>query len=85
MKTVVSSKGQIVLPAPLRFRLGIQEGDTLDIEPGDGWVLLRTEKPAHKKAKIKFDPVTGLPALSAGKKAVPLKSSTVESILSDFP
>jgi AbrB family looped-hinge helix DNA binding protein len=31
MQTRVSTKGQVVLPAPIRRRLGIQAGDPLDI------------------------------------------------------
>ena len=36
MQTKVSTKGQIVLPAPLRNRLGIRAGDSLDISVEQG-------------------------------------------------
>jgi len=31
METKVSSKGQVVLPSPLRQRLGLRPGDALDV------------------------------------------------------
>jgi AbrB family looped-hinge helix DNA binding protein len=45
MKTVISSKGQIVLPAEIRQRDGIKPGQQFDVqrvEPGE-YRLLRTE------------------------------------------
>ena len=85
MKTKMSSRGQVVLPAALRSRLGIREGDVLEIESGDGCVLLRPEKRRRRMGQVRIDAVTGMPALSAGKNAPVLKASTVESILADFP
>ena len=84
MQTRVSTKGQVVLPGQLRRRLGIREGDELDVRVETGSIVLtpRGRKPA--KAKIVTDPVTGLPVLTAGDAPV-LTNREVEDILSNFP
>ena len=40
MQTRVSTKGQIVLPGPIRRRLGIRAGDPLDAEIEAGSIIL---------------------------------------------
>ena len=45
MKTVVSSKGQIVLPAELRKRDGIHSGQPFEIERLDTGQYLLTRQP----------------------------------------
>lgn len=46
MKTVVSSRGQIVVPKPIRDALGIRDGDILDVqESGTRIILTRLERP----------------------------------------
>jgi AbrB family looped-hinge helix DNA binding protein len=46
MKTVVSSRGQIVVPKTIRDSLGIQEGDVLDVqENGTRIILTKLERP----------------------------------------
>jgi AbrB family looped-hinge helix DNA binding protein len=85
MKTRVSSKGQVVLPASLRSTLGIQAGDLLEIEPGDGFLILRQEQKKRVKARIDRDKITGLPVLNAGQNAPILREKTVSDLLADFP
>jgi hypothetical protein len=46
--------------------------------------LTPRKKRAHR-ARLVTDPVTGLPALSAGPKAPTLSSKEVEEILANFP
>jgi AbrB family looped-hinge helix DNA binding protein len=84
MQTRVSSKGQIVLPGPVRSMLGIRAGDQLDINIEAGSIVLTPQKKATQKAKIIIDPVTGFSALSAGPDAPVLTSKEVEEMLSDF-
>ena len=36
MKTVVSQKGQVTIPKPLRDRLGLRAGDALDFQEEHG-------------------------------------------------
>ena len=42
MEAAVTTKGQIVIPAKLRQRLGIKKGTRLHVEERDGDIILRT-------------------------------------------
>lgn len=85
MQTKVSTKGQVVLPGPLRRRLDLRPGDLLDVDIEDGRIFLTPRKKRLHRAKLITDPITGLPALSAGPKAPSLTSEEVEEILANFP
>ena len=85
MQTKVSTKGQVVIPSPLRRKLGIREGDPLDAEIEAGRIVLTPRKKRAFKAKIIKDPITGLPVLYAGPDAPVLTSEMVRDLLSDFP
>lgn len=85
MQTKVSTKGQVVLPGPLRRRLDIRAGDELDINVDDGRIILTPQTRRAHRARLVRDPITGLPALSAGPKAPRLTSKEVEEILTNFP
>ncbi len=85
MQTKVSTKGQVVLPGPLRRRLGIQAGDPLDVALESGRIVLTPRRNRAPKAKIVTDPVTGLPVLSVGPAASALSSKEVDEILVNFP
>ena len=85
MQTRVSSKGQIVLPAPLRRRLGINAGDPLDIAiEKDRIVLSPPAKPKYE-ARIVEDPITGFTSIDLGPDAPILTSEMVRELLVDFP
>jgi AbrB family looped-hinge helix DNA binding protein len=86
METRVSTKGQVVLPGPIRRKLGLRTGDALDATVHRGRIVLtprRTRRPP--KAIILADPLTGLPVLSLGPDAPVLTSKQVKEILSNFP
>jgi AbrB family looped-hinge helix DNA binding protein len=85
MQTKVSTKGQIVLPAPLRHRLGIRAGDTLEVAVEKDRIVLKAPKRKRFKARIIEDPATGLPVLYAGPDAPVLTSEMVRELLADFP
>jgi AbrB family looped-hinge helix DNA binding protein len=85
MQTKVSTKGQVVLPGPIRRRLGLRAGDPLDAKVEGDRIVLTPQKKRSKKAKIVIDPVTGFPALTLGPDAPVLTSKEVEDILSNFP
>ena len=40
MKTIVSEKGQITIPKPLRIRLGIRAGQVLEVREEQGCVVM---------------------------------------------
>lgn len=85
MTTKVSTKGQVVLPGPLRRKLGIRAGDSLEARIEAGRIVLVPQKSRRYKTKIIRDPVTGFPVLSAGPDAPVLTSKDVREMLADFP
>lgn len=85
MQTTVSTKGQVVLPGPLRRRLDIRAGDPLDAEIEQGRIVLTPRRKRPQRVRIITDRVTGLPALSAGPTAPALTSKEVDEILVNFP
>ena len=85
MTTKVSTKGQVVLPGPLRRRLGIRAGDPLEAKIEAGRIVLIPQRKKRHKTRIVKDPITGLPVLSAGSNAPVLTSKEVREILANFP
>jgi AbrB family looped-hinge helix DNA binding protein len=85
MQTKVSTKGQIVLPGPVRRRLGIRAGDPLDVNVEAGRIVLTPRKGRPRRIRIIKNPATGLPVLSAGPDAPVLTSKEVREILTNFP
>ena len=75
----------MVLPGPIRRKLGLSPGDTLDASVKSGRIVLTPRYSRSAKASIVADPVTGLPVLSAGPRAPQLTSEQVQDILSDLP
>jgi len=85
MQTRVSTKGQVVLPGPIRRRLDIRQGDPLDVNVENGRVVLTPRRKRPYRFKLITDPITGLPVLSGGPNAPTLTSKDVDEILADFP
>jgi AbrB family looped-hinge helix DNA binding protein len=44
MKTVVSEKGQITIPKPLRVRLGIRVGQVLEVTEEEGRLVMSKQE-----------------------------------------
>jgi len=59
METILSSKGQLVLPAAARRRLRLEKGERLTVEFRDDGVLLRPVA-HHKSYRMVKHPVSGL-------------------------
>jgi AbrB family looped-hinge helix DNA binding protein len=85
MQTKISTKGQVVLPGPIRRRLGLQAGDPLDAKVEGERIVLTPRKKRVRKAKIVIDPVSGFPAVTLGPGAPVLTHKEVKEMLSDFP
>jgi AbrB family looped-hinge helix DNA binding protein len=85
MQTRVSTKGQIVLPQPIRRKLGIRAGDALDVAVEEDRIVLTAPPKKHFTPRIIKDPITGFPVLDAGPDAPVLTSEMVYEILADFP
>jgi AbrB family looped-hinge helix DNA binding protein len=54
MKTILSSKGQIVIPAPIRERQQFRVGDELLIEERDDEVILKKVRRNRKKTLVQW-------------------------------
>jgi AbrB family looped-hinge helix DNA binding protein len=85
MQTKVSTKGQIVLPGPLRRKLDIRAGDPLEISVEKGRIVLTQASRPKYEARIVEDPVTGFTAIDMGPDAPILTSEMVRELLTDFP
>jgi AbrB family looped-hinge helix DNA binding protein len=85
MQTKISTKGQVVLPSPVRNRLGLQAGDSLDVQVEGDAILLRPRRAKRLKAKIIKDPISGYPVVSSVKNAPKLTNRQVRELLADFP
>jgi len=84
MKTTLSSRGQVVLPAAIRRRLGLEAGATLEVETEEGHIVLKPVARRPAKTSIKTSPATGLPLLVVNS-ATTLTSEQVKEFLADFP
>jgi AbrB family looped-hinge helix DNA binding protein len=85
MQTRVSTKGQVVLPGPIRRKLGIRAGDPLDIAIEQDRIVLTLPARPKYQAQIVKDPVTGFVAIDLGPDAPVLTSEMVKELLVDFP
>jgi len=85
VETVLSTKGQVVVPKALRQRLGLQPGDRLEAIAEAGSIILTPRRKRHGRARIVTDPITGLPALTLGPGAPKLTSEQVAEMLAEFP
>ena len=85
METKISTKGQVVLPGPIRRKLGLRPGDPLGVKVEGGHIVLTPRNTRARKVSIVVDPITGLPVLTAGPDTQLLSSKQVSEILSDFP
>jgi AbrB family looped-hinge helix DNA binding protein len=85
MQTKVSTKGQVVLPGPIRRKLGIRTGDPLDASIEAGRIVLTPHRKRSLEPRIIADTVLGIPVLTFGPDAPILTSEQVEDILANFP
>jgi len=85
MQTKVSTKGQVVLPGPIRRRLDLRPGDALEAKVEAGRIVLTPRRKRSHQIKVVISPKTGLPALTAGPNAPKLTGREVDEILADFP
>ena len=85
METKLSTKGQVVLPGPIRRKLGLEAGDSLDARLEGGRLVLVPQKKRFGKGRIITDRITGLPVLTTGPGAHRLTSKQVRESLDEFP
>jgi AbrB family looped-hinge helix DNA binding protein len=85
VQTKIPSKGQVVLPGPIRRKLGLHAGDSLKAAIEGERIILSRMAPRAREASIGKDTLTGLPVLKAGAKAPKLTSRHVAEMLAGFP
>jgi AbrB family looped-hinge helix DNA binding protein len=85
MKTTLSSKGQVVLPATVRRKLGLLPGASLEIALEAERIVLEPIRPRPSRPVFGIERRTGLPVLKASPRAMPLSSGQVKELLADFP
>ncbi len=85
MQTRLSTKGQVVVPNPIRRKLGLKAGDPLDARVEGERIILTPRRARRRKARIIIDPLSGMPVLSVDEDAPVLTSKQVAEMLSTFP
>lgn len=85
MTTVISTKGQLVMPAAARKALGLKPGDKLRVTLEGRSVRLEPARAARAPVRIKTNRRTGLPYAVMGGDAPPVTLADVKRILADFP
>jgi AbrB family looped-hinge helix DNA binding protein len=76
MKTTIDSAGRLVLPKPLRERLGLRGGGEVDLDEHDGVVEIR---PVQREVTV--DRSGNRPVLRATNDVPPLTDDEVRELL----
>jgi len=82
--TKLSTKGQIVLPLKVRQRLGLQPGDSIEVDVDEGKVVLTPVPRGDLVPELLIDPATGFPVIHY-RGATTITSEMVADMLADFP
>jgi AbrB family looped-hinge helix DNA binding protein len=72
MEAILSSKGQLVLPAEVRRKLRLSKGERIDVEIRDGGIFLKAARET-RRYRLERHPVSGLSVMvraSPGKQKV---------------
>lgn len=85
METRLSSKGQLVLPSPVRRKLGLVAGDSLRVEIDDGRVVLTPRRERRPSSRLSKSARTGLPVLTPAGTAPTVTSDLVARLLEELP
>ena len=85
MQTILSQKGQMVIPARARRLLGLKTGDRLDVKvEGDGLRVIPA-RTTPRKLKLQRHPVSGVLYAPAEPKAMMVSEAEIRRALADFP
>lgn len=83
--TILSSKGQVVLPRLVRSKLHLAPGARLVCEIEGDSVVLTPERPRHLGREYVTDPLTGLRVRKASNDSEPVTTELVKRLLEDYP
>ena len=78
--TVLSSKGQLVVPREIRQRLGLSPGDKLECEVQGEALVITPSKKERATSRVASD---GFPVLSAPASSPEMTPELVKSLLHD--
>ncbi|MEY2880753.1 MAG: hypothetical protein RLZZ15_3133 [Verrucomicrobiota bacterium] len=84
MTLTLSTKGQVVLPAAARHKLGLKPGTRLACRVRNGEIVLTPPAPAAKTRLVR-DKLTGILVLASPPGTPPLTGDRVRALLADFP
>jgi AbrB family looped-hinge helix DNA binding protein len=84
MTTILSSKGQVVLPLRVRSKLGLQPGTKFEVSTSGETVVL-VPCGTRRIVRPKRDPKTGMPTFPVPPGTPKITSEWVREQLADFP
>ena len=84
MTTMLSSKGQVVLPKQARTRLQLRAGVKLVCKVQGGSIVLTPEHPVSQRPKLVSHAASGL-RITKSPAETKVTSEDVRAALSDFP
>ena len=84
MTTRLSSKGQIVLPAAARKRLGLKPGAKFACRVRAGEIVLTPSEVKREKPRFIKDRLTGMTVVASSGSPL-LTNERVKALLADFP
>lgn len=83
--TILSSKGQVVLPRLVRSKLNLAAGTKFLCEIQGDSVVLTPEHPRRAARDYVTDPHTGLRVRKAPENSEPVTTEMIRSLMEDFP
>lgn len=85
MTTTLSTKGQVVLPQPVRQKLGLRPGTRFSCLIREGEIVLTPQRTPAGKARIVRSKLTGLPVIVPPPGTPTMTLESVKLVLADFP
>lgn len=85
MTTILSSKGQVVLPASARKRLGLKPGSKFDCSVKGTQIVLTPTEDKRAASKLVKSKLTGMVVTQGPKGAPMVTDEQVRALLTDFP
>jgi AbrB family looped-hinge helix DNA binding protein len=85
MTATLSSKGQVVLPAAARRRLGLKAGTRFDCRIQGSQIVLTPAETRRAPSRFIKSKLTGLVVTQGAPNAPKVTSDQVRALLADFP
>lgn len=85
METILSTKGQVVLPRAARQKLGLPAGTKFACRISNGSIVLTPKGRLRGVPRLVKDPVTALTITESSVGFQPVTTAQVRAALTDFP